>query len=76
MAKFQQFRLILCLRYPLGRLIHKGVQHVHLQQKIFIWMSVRGRIQIADEMKKNEWYPGAVGYNICGVEETMDHFLI
>lgn len=47
---------------------------IPLKQKIFVWLSIRGRIQVTDELAKKGWL-GELSCQLCGAAETADHLV-
>lgn len=65
-------------------MLHSGVKDLEmmdlwhasipLKHKIFVSLSIRGRIQVTEELAKKGW-SGERGCQLCGAPETSDHLL-
>lgn len=42
--------------------------------KNFMWLMIKGRLQVAKQLKKMKW-PGSPLCKLCGVEEDVDHLM-
>ena len=60
------------LRDP--RMVDMWKSNMPLKVKIFVWMCVRGRIQVAKDLKAKGW-PGEPSCKLCGEEESANHLV-
>ena len=47
---------------------------VPLKIKVFMWLMLKGRIQVAKQLKKMNW-SGSPFCKLCGMEEDVDHLM-
>ena len=56
------------------RMLEMWKSNMPLKVKIFVWMCIRGRIQVAKDLKDKGW-PGEPGCKLCGELESVDHLI-
>ena len=56
------------------RMLDMWKSNMPLKVKIFVWMCLRGRIQVAVDLKAKGW-PGKPSCKLCGELETANHLI-